>query len=545
MGNRNIRNGREIRADGYSDQPYVVKTDDGHWLLTVTVCNTREGESGQHVLSMISCDKGLTWCDETPVSSPDLPESSYSVLYKTSYGRVYCFYNFNADNTRRIIGTNPPFSDGFCRRVDTQGHFVFKYSDDNGKTWSQEWYELPVRTFDVDRINPYKGEIKFFWNVGKPMTLNNSIYLPLIKVREFGVDFICYSEGVLLKCENINSERDPEKLVWETLPDGNVGIRAPQELGIVSEEHSYVPLSDGSIFCVFRTTTGHPWCAYSRDGGHTFSDPEPMKFADGRLFKHPRAANFIWKCENGKYIYWFHNHGGRNYDDRNPVWLCGAKEVETPDGLFLSFGEPQIVLYDPNPNVRMSYPDLVEEDGEYFLTETQKTVARVHPLDKKFVESLWETPAPCDGWKKVSASELSKKSLAISEHSLTFRFDVCPEDKGNLLFSTMDYGKGIEIRRRISGEIELIVSDGQRTYLFINDDLLLTDDKKHTVTAVFDSGVAAVYFATDGRFCDGGDKRQFGFTRFDRELKNISGLSEPSVNKLENFICCSGIHLYD
>ena len=52
--------------------------------------------------------------------------------------------------------------------------------------------------------------------------------------------------------------------------------------------------------------------------------------------KHPRAADFAWRCANGKYIYWFHNHGGRfirehhrrtiAYEDRNPVWLVGGVE---------------------------------------------------------------------------------------------------------------------------------------------------------------------------------------------------------------------------
>ena len=48
-----------------------------------------------------------------------------------------------------------------------------------------------------------------------------------------------------------------------------------------------------------------------------------MTFADGRRVKHPRAANFVWNLRNGKYLYWFHNHGGTWYEDRNPVWVAG------------------------------------------------------------------------------------------------------------------------------------------------------------------------------------------------------------------------------
>ena len=35
---------------------------------------------------------------------------------------------------------------------------------------------------------------------------------------------------------------------------------------------------------------------------------------------------------------------------------------------------------------------------------------------------------------------------------------------------------------------------------------LLCDGKNHTVSVVFDAGVCAVYFVTDGVFCDGGEK---------------------------------------
>ena len=92
---RNIKNGYIIRKDGYSDQPYVVKTDDGHWLMTLTVGGEEEGSMGQHVISLRSSDKGKSWADTVDVSSPNDPESSYSVLYKTKYGRIYCFYNFS------------------------------------------------------------------------------------------------------------------------------------------------------------------------------------------------------------------------------------------------------------------------------------------------------------------------------------------------------------------------------------------------------------------------------------------------------------------
>ncbi len=191
------------------------------------------------------------------------------------------------------------------------------------------------------------------------------------------------------------SEKDPEKITWETLPDGDRGLRTPPGGGPVAGEHSYSVLSDGSFYCVYRSVDGYPVSAYSRDGGHTWSVPAYKQYADGRLIKNPRAANFAWKCNNGKYLYWFHNHGGKfiremydygPYNDRNPVWLCGGVEADSPDGKIIQWSQPEIILYTEDTYVRMSYPDLIEENGSYFLTETQKYIARVHEIPVDLIE---------------------------------------------------------------------------------------------------------------------------------------------------------------
>ena len=64
-------------------------------------------------------------------------------------------------------------------------------------------------------------------------------------------------------------------------------------------------------------------------------------------------------------------------------------------------------------------------------------------------------------------------------------------------------------------------------------------------SAVFDTGVSAVCFVTDGRFCDGGEKRRYGFTRFDRGTKITFSAKNACLNKLENLRASEGIHLYD
>ena len=118
----------------------------------------------------------------------------------------------------------------------------------------------------------------------------------------------------------------------------------------------------------------------------------------------------------------------------------------------------------------------------------------------------------------------------------------CPE---GVLFSTINQDRGLQLTREADGLLTLTLRDGQRSSVFYNDDPVLTDGTSHTITIVFDGGVCAVYFVTDGRFCDGGEKRQFGFGRFDRHTTGAAGLTVPSVNLLKNLRFCEDIHLYD
>ncbi|NCO96174.1 MAG: exo-alpha-sialidase, partial [Armatimonadetes bacterium] len=282
---RHLANGREIPTETYCDQPYIVKTDDGAWLCCMTTGAGHEGQPGQHIVTMRSTDQGQTWEDPVDVEPAEGPEASYAVLLRVPTGRVYCLYNHNTDNVRWVKADDPPFKEGKCTRVDSLGHYVLKYSDDHGRTWSAERHEVPVREMAIDRENADGGELRYFWNVGRPFLHAGAAYCSLHKVGGFGEGFFTRSEGVLLKSENILTERDPGKVVWETLPDGDAGLRTPPGGGPIAEEQSYSVLSDGSFFCVYRTIDGHSACCYSRDGGHTWTTPDYMRYADGRLMK--------------------------------------------------------------------------------------------------------------------------------------------------------------------------------------------------------------------------------------------------------------------
>ncbi|MBN1294672.1 MAG: exo-alpha-sialidase, partial [Candidatus Latescibacteria bacterium] len=377
---RNIEAGLVIPDEGYCDQPYVVINEDGSWTCTMTTGSGHEGSGGQHIISICSTDQGKTWSAPVDIEPSDGPEASWVMPLKIPGVRIYAFYTYNADNMRDVIAG----TDYARKRVDTLGAYMFKYSDDNGASWSKNRYTIPVRLMDIDRKNPYHGDVLFFWGVGNPIIHNGSMYLGFNKIGSFGEGFIESSQACFLKSDNILTESDPEKINWITLPEGESGLVAPK--GPIAEESNLVGLNDGSLYCTYRTVDGSPCHAYSRDGGRTWTATSYMTYTPGgKRVKHPRAANFVWKASNGKYLYWYHNHGGKSYDSRNPVWLCGGVERYG----YIYWSQPEILIYDDNIGNRMSYPDFIEQDGRYFMTETQKTVARVHEIDGALLEGLW------------------------------------------------------------------------------------------------------------------------------------------------------------
>lgn len=555
---RNIRNGAVIPTLSYADQPYIVQTDDGAWLCIVTTGSGREGEPGQHVISMRSADMGQTWSTPVALEPAGGPEASYAAPLKVPSGRIYTFYNHNTDNIRRVIADNPPYRDGYCYRVDSLGYYVFKYSDDHGRSWSSERYTVPVREMAIDRENPYQGKIRFFWNVGKPFLHHGSGYVPLHKVGGFGLGFFTKNEGVLLKSPNIVKERDPRAIEWITLPEGDIGLRTPEGGGPIAAEHSFAVLSDGSLYCVYRSVDGHPVECYSRDNGQTWEPPRYKRYANGRLMKHPRAANFVWKCSNGRYLYWFHNHGGRTYDDRNPAWLCSGIEIDSPEGKRIAWSQPEIVLYDDDPFIRMSYPDLIEDEGRYFLSETQKTIARVHEIDLEFLRGLW---------RQFDNRQITRTGLAVewtgekTAQSVPVAMPAVPDfvapdpqqaDHGTkdrcqgitielwlrlhtlhanqiLLDNRTSAGQGFALQTASSKTVEIILNDGRTENRWACDPGMLQENTLHHIVVILDGGPRIITFIIDGVLCDGGTHRQFGWGRFSPHLRGVNGSDTLSI----------------
>ncbi len=562
---RHIANGRPIPSLGYADQAYVVRTDDGAWLCVVTTGSGHEGDRGQTVISMRSTDRGRSWSPAVFLEPTNGPEASYAVLLKVPSGRIYCFYNHNTDNIRTVRREDG----GVFRRVDSLGHYVFRFSDDHGRSWSAQRYTVPVREFECDRNNVYGGRVRFFWNVGRPLILRDEAILVLHKVGAMGAGFFAQSEGAFLASRTLLTERNPEKIEFETRPAGDVGLRTPPGGGRVAEEQSLAALSDGSLVCIYRTIDGWPACAYSRDAARTWTTPEYLTWhPGGPRVKHPRAANFVWRCSNGMFLYWFHNHGGRfiaelgaagrggrsPYDDRNPAWLMAGREIRTPDGLRIAWSQPEVLLYDDDPFIRISYPDLIEEpDGSMFVTESQKTLARVHEIPRPLLEGLFAQFTNAVVCTNGLVLALPKQDDALPAESpmprlpefirrdpqppypgrrertgFSVEMVVHPETatlaSSTVLFdSRTDDGRGLWIRWTEDDSVELSMSDGRQTCSWRSRCGAVARDRPTHLVATVDGGPNLIMFMVNGGLDDGGDERQFGWGRFSPTLREANG----------------------
>ncbi len=527
---RNIRAGLRIPNEGYCDQPYIVITQDGHWLCTLTTGPGHEGQQGQHVVATLSADQGRTWSDLIDIEPSAGPEASWVVPLVTPTGRVYAFYSYNGDEVRTLRGKKI--------RADMMGWYAFRYSDDGGRTWSKQRYRLPMRVTACDRSNDWKGKVIIFWGIDKPKIANGSVYFAFTKLGKYMLD---NGEGWMYRSDNLLVEQDVAKLHWELLPDGEHGLRAPS-FGSVQEEHNHISLSDDKTFyCVYRTTMGHPCHSYSSDAGHTWAPPEFMTYTPGgRRVKNPRACPKLWRTSNGKFLFWYHNHGGKSFKDRNPAWLTGGIEKNGR----IHWAQPEILLYDDDVNVRMSYPDLVEQSGRYWVTETNKTTARVHEIDSALIEGLWGQGQVKTVARDGLIGELEPGAPQATEIRLPKRVDLA-ETGGlsiDLWITLKDLAAGQVIADSRTGDgagilmtttdnktIRIDVSDGKAKATWDCDPGLLQAGKRHHVAAIVDAGPKTITFVVDGVLCDGGEARQFGWGRFAKALGDVSGAGKLHV----------------
>ena len=529
----------EIPDENYCDQPYVVTAKNNTWVCVLTTGPGTESQKGQHIVASISSDKGCTWSALIDIEASDSIPSSWVIPYITSYGRIYVFYDYNGDDINTKLNGEP------INHNTELGWYCYKYSDDNGRSWSTR-YRLPMKKTTNDYINPWNGEVQLFWGISKPITVDNSMYFAFTKMSIHPQDM---GEGWFYKSDNINTERDHEKLHWEQLPDGDRGL-FETSLGLTQEEHNIVSLSNNDLYCIFRTSEGYPGESYSRDGGHTWNVPVFARDKDGRVLKNPRACPKLFKCSNGKYLLWYHNNNGKGYNGlRNPAWILGGIEKNGR----IQWGQPEIFLYgeggvgegNGTGKDRMSYPDFIEEGGSFWVTETQKEVASVHAIDKKLLEGLWRQGDDKTIIRKgliLERENISSKQsfslpdlpgLADGSFSIELLLNVNELVPGQIILDNRDSdGNGLSMTVTPKRTIELSLKDGDVGSAWDTDPGVVRPGKQHIVFVV-DGKANLITTIVNGKLCDGGRYRITGWSWFNTKINkvNVTG----NLNILSDF----------
>jgi hypothetical protein len=453
----------------------------------------------------------------------------------TNFDRVYVFYTYNGDTVRNL-------PDGTKMRSDTHGWYCYRYSDDKGITWSER-FRLDMEITEIDRNNDFAGKVQMFWGIGEPVTKGDDMWFSFTKLGKY---FLQEGEGWMYHSNNILTERDVSKIHWQMLPEGDKGIRNPV-LGSVQEEFNIQPMHiENGLYCVYRTTLGQPAHSYSYDKGKTWTTPELMRYANGYPIRNPRACPRIWKCENGKYLLWYHNNGATDFDHRNPAWVSGGIEKDGE----IAWSQPEILIYGPDRSYdtgRFSYPDLVEEDGKYWVSTTQKTTATIHEVPAWFFEMLWgqfDKPSIVTKGLVGNFEHLSDNQKVTFSEPLTmvnggFAFDfwIKMDDfrNGTIFSSQVQEGTNIELVLTENETLEFKLTNLMDTVRLTSDSNRLQKHKAHHVAILVDADAGICYMLLDGSICDGGGKEIFGFNWISTSMNGME-VKDISVEKFSGRI---------
>jgi hypothetical protein len=186
----------------------------------------------------------------------------------------------------------------------------------------------------------------------------------------------------------------------------------------------------------------------------------------------------------------------------------------------------------------MSYPDLIEQDGRYWITETQKTVARVHPIDTTLLEGLWNQGKVKTVAKKGLVLDLGPEEIGKGEavmptlpslaqgggFSVDFWIKLNELAADQIIADSRDAsGQGFVVKTAEHGTIRIEMSDGRNVGFWACDRGVIKPGVWHHVAIIVDGAPDIISFVVDGILCDGGTDCIYGWGRFTPELNEVSG----------------------
>lgn len=339
--------GGENTFDAVNQHFLVSATQEGTWFATWTR-SADEGFENQHIACSRSEDRGWTWSRPVVIDGPEgaedrrhqaviqsdgnwvapKVEKDYTGIaswcfpvFAYATGRIYVFYN-------KCIGRTD-------FRYDMSGAMCMRYSEDDGKSWSEHIYQYPIESKAIDHPDPTVNKNWIVWT--QPMvTSKGNVIAPYSRWSSPKCGCPGGSESFFFHFENILTEPDPEKFRIVTYPREPHGLRVPAcERPATSwcEEPIIVELSDGRLFCIMRTDHGVIYSSISSDQGKTWTPPIPlMNKPAGDFLLNPVVPCPIYKLRDGRYLLlYYHYIPARGETGRPPgTLLPGGTELHVP-----------------------------------------------------------------------------------------------------------------------------------------------------------------------------------------------------------------------
>ena len=360
-------------------------------LMAVWTQSTHEGMPDQRIVFSRSDDGGHRWtgprkiAGEHPQSGRGMASWGFPMI--STSGRIYVVFS-------RHIGVNDIFT-------HTTGWMACIYSDDAGETWSDEQL-IPFPRSKWDNPDPSVPPNWIVWQ--RPLRLSKGKYYAGFtrwispRVRPPTPMKIWWAEASVvefMRFENLDENPHPmdfEMSYFMTQDNAlQVGLIGHPDVSVV-QEPSLVRLPDSRLFCVVRTTTGHPYYTVSEDEGGTWCPPEPIRQHDnGPELLHPCSPCPIYRVGKDEYVLLYHNHDGhfQQYTPKDshfhrrpimiargrfqpgakqPVWFSAPRFLMDNDGIPLGYGNGRcdLAMYASMTKVQ-DEPVLWYPDRKFFL----------------------------------------------------------------------------------------------------------------------------------------------------------------------------------
>jgi hypothetical protein len=339
-------NGQLIFKSDAANKQYLYETratitPKGDYLLMFPL-GEHYGSSIKKVNNMMafrSKDKGKTWQGPTLAYDIDYNQHGFIPLIPKGSDRIYNF------------GTQPiPYAYTRENGLQENAPIGFRYSDDDGYTWSEVKLISPVndpgfrgmsvmRMCETDRGTWILGSHEGDWS-----------YSPLI-TRQY-----------ILRSED-------QGKTWQLLPDKrHKGWFVPC-FGRMDEGRP-INLGNDKVFIMLRTPEGHLWGSWSNDDGKTWSKPIATSLI------HPDAPPMLFMLSDGKTLIALHHNKAINNDanlggnpkihlNRSEIWFAtstdGGHSWSEPRFLFVNALAP--AFNNPFRDYNCSYDDAFTDNG--------------------------------------------------------------------------------------------------------------------------------------------------------------------------------------